>query len=266
MGPRKFPVAKVEGCLFFSMFGDFRLPWEFFHSIGDVTITGERLQILTLGTRPLSSEGSITWHAYCATGQPFGESVTLTPVAERLAVSTATTANPDLPNVWRTLYMYYYATAAVKVGRRMSRNWCSFIVLYWIRDIYCKTQSQVIVCDYNHCLIFLLDFHRILSGDSTFWSVLFATFCHFYWSLELLNIEVFLALTGLLSWITFSSTISNAGTVHSQHHPLLSLWSQSNVSSNAITRTVWGNQFFLMGDPEMFSLWEKKLDWTCFIV
>ena len=30
MGARKFPVAKVEGCLFFSLFGDFRLPWEFF--------------------------------------------------------------------------------------------------------------------------------------------------------------------------------------------------------------------------------------------
>ena len=44
-----------------------------FHSYGDVTITGERLQILTYTRRlrPLSSEGSLACHTCCDTGHPF---------------------------------------------------------------------------------------------------------------------------------------------------------------------------------------------------
>ena len=44
-----------------------------FHSIGDVTITGEGLQILTYTRHSwsLSSEGSLTCHTYCDTGLPF---------------------------------------------------------------------------------------------------------------------------------------------------------------------------------------------------
>ena len=44
-----------------------------FHSYGDVTITGEGLQILTYAWHlwPLSSEGSLEWHTYCNTGHPF---------------------------------------------------------------------------------------------------------------------------------------------------------------------------------------------------
>ena len=41
-----------------------------FHSNGEVTITGEGLQILsyTLHTWPLSSEGYLECHTYCHTG------------------------------------------------------------------------------------------------------------------------------------------------------------------------------------------------------
>ena len=44
-----------------------------FHSFGDVTITGERLQILkyTRHSWPLSSEDSLACHTYCDTGHPF---------------------------------------------------------------------------------------------------------------------------------------------------------------------------------------------------
>ena len=44
-----------------------------FHSYGDVTITGERLQILTYTRRlrPLSSEGPLACHTCCDTGHPF---------------------------------------------------------------------------------------------------------------------------------------------------------------------------------------------------
>ena len=43
------------------------------HSFGDVTITGEGLQILTNARHswPLSSEGSILCYTYCNTGDPF---------------------------------------------------------------------------------------------------------------------------------------------------------------------------------------------------
>ena len=44
-----------------------------FHSYRDVTITGERLQILTYARHswPLSSEGSLACHTYCDTGRSF---------------------------------------------------------------------------------------------------------------------------------------------------------------------------------------------------
>ena len=44
-----------------------------FHSYGDVTITGEGLQILTYARHswPLSSEGSLACHTYCDTDHPF---------------------------------------------------------------------------------------------------------------------------------------------------------------------------------------------------
>ena len=44
-----------------------------FHSYGDVTITGEGLQILPNARHlwPLSGEGSLACHTYCETGHPF---------------------------------------------------------------------------------------------------------------------------------------------------------------------------------------------------
>ena len=44
-----------------------------FHSYGDVTITGEGLQILTYAQHlwPFSSEGSLACHTYCDTAHPF---------------------------------------------------------------------------------------------------------------------------------------------------------------------------------------------------
>ena len=46
---------------------------DIFHSYGDVTITGEGLQILTYALHlwTLSSEGSLTCHTYCDPGHPF---------------------------------------------------------------------------------------------------------------------------------------------------------------------------------------------------
>ena len=65
-----------------------------FHSIGDVTIIGYGLQILTFARHswPQISEGSyLTCHTYCDTDQPFimvisGKPVLLTNVVERLAL------------------------------------------------------------------------------------------------------------------------------------------------------------------------------------
>ena len=64
------PVARsVVVCLF----GVFLPTREFFHSYGDVTITGEELHILTYARHvwPLSSDGSLTCHTYSDPGHPF---------------------------------------------------------------------------------------------------------------------------------------------------------------------------------------------------
>ena len=52
---------------------EFIVPLENFHSYGDVTIAGERLQILSYARHswPLSSEGYLTCHTYCDTGLHF---------------------------------------------------------------------------------------------------------------------------------------------------------------------------------------------------
>ena len=44
-----------------------------FHSYGDVTITGEGLQILTYARHswPFISKGSLAYHTICDTGHPF---------------------------------------------------------------------------------------------------------------------------------------------------------------------------------------------------
>ena len=98
-----------------------------FHSSGDVTITGERLQILTYDGHLWPLLGAVLdWHTYCNTGHPFlmviRGPVTLAPVAERLAVELSlpvfTTyvcrdrgSIPDLPHTRQTFY--HWSTAAV---------------------------------------------------------------------------------------------------------------------------------------------------------
>ena len=58
------------------------------HSFEGVTITSEGVHILTNTGHlwPLSSEGSLTCHTYCDTGQPFIIVISEDLVAERLAV------------------------------------------------------------------------------------------------------------------------------------------------------------------------------------
>ena len=95
------------------------VPFENFHSFGNITITGEGLQIFTCSRQswPLSSEGSLTCHTYCNTGQLF-----------IMVISEDQQPSHLLPSVWqwscnyilkdlglsqlgRTLY--FYATTTV---------------------------------------------------------------------------------------------------------------------------------------------------------
>ena len=94
-----------------------------FHSYGDVTFTGEGLQILTYARHlwPLSSEASLACHTYCDTGHPDYNGhnglgpTTPAPVAEHLAVElslsvlmTYVCCNPgstlNLPHARQMLY------------------------------------------------------------------------------------------------------------------------------------------------------------------
>ena len=59
-----------------------------FHSYGDVTITGEGLQILTYARHswPFGSKGSLACHTHYDTGHHYGHlrgPLTLTPITER---------------------------------------------------------------------------------------------------------------------------------------------------------------------------------------
>ena len=79
------------------MFGVF-VPLENFHSFVEVTITGKELHILT-DTRhllPLSSEGSLTCHIYCDTGQPFKMVTSEDPWHSHLGCGALTTCFNDL--------------------------------------------------------------------------------------------------------------------------------------------------------------------------
>ena len=83
--------------------------WEFsshskifmYDSYRDVTITGEGLQILTYAWHSwsLSSEGSLTCHTYCYTGQPFIMVITEDPCHLHL-----------LPSVWHWSCHYLSCT------------------------------------------------------------------------------------------------------------------------------------------------------------
>ena len=89
-----------------------------YHSYGDVTITGEGLQILTYARHswPLSGEGSLACHTYCATGHPFVMVISEDPWHSHLLPSVwqwschylfsrDRESNPDLPHTRRTLYL-----------------------------------------------------------------------------------------------------------------------------------------------------------------
>ena len=120
----KYMYVIQRDIIFVSLF----VPLENLHSFGDVTITGQRQQILTL--RLLSSDDFLTCHTEYDTGQPFFIFISKNPchssVAERLAVIIHTSINylfkrpstvptgdrtPDLPHARQTLY--HFTTAAV---------------------------------------------------------------------------------------------------------------------------------------------------------
>ena len=100
----------------------FRPTRSIFNLFKDVTTSGERLQILiyTWHSWPLSSEGSLTCHTYCYTGQPFIIVISEDPRHPHCcrafgggAVTTSTCfikfipnrgSNPDIPHARRMLY------------------------------------------------------------------------------------------------------------------------------------------------------------------
>ena len=89
----------------YCLFGVFRPTREFFYSFGDVTITGEGLQILTNARHlwPLSSEGSLACQTYCGASIYNGHlrgPITLTSLAERLAVELSLPVLNDLGMLW----------------------------------------------------------------------------------------------------------------------------------------------------------------------
>ena len=78
--------------------------WRIFHLYGDVTITGEGLQILTYTRHqwPLNSEGSSACHTYCVTGHPFIMIISEDPWHSQL-----------LPSVWQwNLFLRLRSVAA----------------------------------------------------------------------------------------------------------------------------------------------------------
>ena len=81
-----------------------------FHSYGDVTITGEGLQILTYARHSwqLSSEGSLTCHSHCDTGLPFIMVISEDPLHSHL-----------LPSVWQWSCRYlFWRLRSVVTGDR----------------------------------------------------------------------------------------------------------------------------------------------------
>ena len=99
-------------CMFVCLFV-FYFPLENFHSYGDVTITGEGLQILTHARHlwPLSSEGSLAWHTYWDTGHLFLMVISVLQLScqhlfLRLRTVAAGIGTPNLPHarwlLWST--------------------------------------------------------------------------------------------------------------------------------------------------------------------
>ena len=146
-----------------------------FHSYGDVTITGEGLQILTYARHSwsLSREDSLACHTYCDTGHPFNKGhlrvpVTLTPIAERLAVglslpvfTTLVCRGWDLntqPSACGANALTLWATAAVSndIIRRFSNTlrmkndlialltWCALYIHIFKSDVIFLANSACV--------------------------------------------------------------------------------------------------------------------------
>ena len=115
---RKTSQADSSNDIINSIFVCFLSHSRIFHSFGDVTIGGERLQILTYARHlwPLISEGSLACHTYCDMGHPF-----------IMVISEDTWHSHLMPSVWQLSCHYLllrlrsvatgehflYATAAV---------------------------------------------------------------------------------------------------------------------------------------------------------
>ena len=96
------------GCLEFIVpLKHFSLIWRRHHV--DVTIAGERLQILTYARHswPLNSEGSLTCHSYCDTGLPFIMVISEDPWHSHL-----------LQSVWRWSCHCFFRLRSVATGDR----------------------------------------------------------------------------------------------------------------------------------------------------
>ena len=121
-------------CLFVSLFvSRFSFHLRIFHSYGDVTIAGERLQILIYARHswPLSSKGYLACHTYCNTGHPI-----------IMVISADEIRTPNLPLTWRTTI----------------RGWDSNTqpTPYMANDLaYCAT-AAVLVHDHKVCSIHAL--------------------------------------------------------------------------------------------------------------
>ena len=84
---------------FYLFVWDFSSRSKFFHWYGDVTITGEGLQILTYARQiwPLCSEGSLACHTHCDTGHPF-----------IMVISEEPLHSHQLPSVWQWSQHYLF--------------------------------------------------------------------------------------------------------------------------------------------------------------
>ena len=115
---RKWPLRLWNSCLFVCLFfWHFSSHSRIFHSYGDINMTGEGLQILTYAQHLLLliSEGSLTCHTYCDTGNPFIIVISENPwhshllqwrchyLFLRLTSVTVGIRTPNLPLAGRTL-------------------------------------------------------------------------------------------------------------------------------------------------------------------
>ena len=92
-------ISFAKGCFFLLLILGLSSHSRIFHSYGDVTITGEGLQILTYARHspPSSSDGSLACHTYFDTGHPFIMVISEDPWHSHL-----------LPSVWQWSCRYRF--------------------------------------------------------------------------------------------------------------------------------------------------------------